>query len=403
MIQSPTQRPRYVPPQMPVSFGNAAPVLAAEKNLALKTSKYLHRNVFSKMNNINLRVGNFSLEDIASRFITVFSVYLPQGYLAAKENKHPMETNIRNAVVFLLTLWVMSFGKSDKMSVNKLFNVFMQPKDSSYYRSLLRKRQLTEQGARILTEDLSKLQQTPKKAVSAFRQMVNLLTFNYFTPAHKIKQMDKQVSKLTRQKQKLDTAITAVIQEARQAGIKPHAVQGKLSYRLLNPLKFNYNVFNMLNRAGLHIGPVDRTKAYWTGLDMNKIDKLKIYLNEIPQKIKSPKFQAAETKAVKQFLWRLNSFKLLSTATITALTVYVIGGLAMKAVYKLMPSKRKAQKQQTPQPVLQPKIQQNPYPANQARYNGPAYPQFFTLPFQTQVPTPASNNWFAQQQRRPQS
>jgi hypothetical protein len=77
----------------------------------------------------DIRVGGLSLEDISGRLQTLIGVYILQGFFAYKDQKHPWETNGRNAVVWTMTAALTSWSKSDSYGVNTLlFNHFMKEK-----------------------------------------------------------------------------------------------------------------------------------------------------------------------------------------------------------------------------------------------------------------------------------
>lgn len=80
----------------------------------------------------DIRVGGLSLEDMAGRLLTLIGIYIPQGYFAIKDEKHPWETNGRNAVVWLMTIALTSLTKSENYGVNTvLLNPLMQQKGSA--------------------------------------------------------------------------------------------------------------------------------------------------------------------------------------------------------------------------------------------------------------------------------
>lgn len=80
----------------------------------------------------DVRMGGLSLEDMAGRLQTAIGVYLLQGFYAVKEEKHPWETNGRNAIVWLMTLALTSLTKSENYGVNTVFlNPFMKQKGTA--------------------------------------------------------------------------------------------------------------------------------------------------------------------------------------------------------------------------------------------------------------------------------
>jgi hypothetical protein len=100
----------------------------AHLKMANRIQKILDRPGFKWANN-DVRVGGLSLEDVAGRLQTAIGVYLLQGYFAIKDDKHPWETNGRNAIVWLMTLALTSLTKSENYGVNTIFlNPFMKQK-----------------------------------------------------------------------------------------------------------------------------------------------------------------------------------------------------------------------------------------------------------------------------------
>lgn len=114
-------------------FGNAASTFSEEagKQVAhLGTAQHI-KSFITKigLTSKDARVGGLSLEDIAGRLQTLIGVYILQGYFAYKDHKHPWETNGRNAVVWLMTLALTTWSKSESYGINTLvFNHFMQEK-----------------------------------------------------------------------------------------------------------------------------------------------------------------------------------------------------------------------------------------------------------------------------------
>lgn len=96
----------------------------------LKIAKQIQR--MFKWGTKDVRVGGLSLEDMAGRLQTLFGVYLLQGFFAVKDEKHPWETNGRNAIVWLMTLGLTSLTKSENYGVNTvLLNPFMKQKGAA--------------------------------------------------------------------------------------------------------------------------------------------------------------------------------------------------------------------------------------------------------------------------------
>jgi hypothetical protein len=108
----------------------------------------------------------------------------------------------------------------------------------------------------------------------------------------------------------------------------------------------------VLKDAGIEISESDikkalkSTKAPWASLDNNKLDLINNRYEELRKiasadgvealaKLEKPVSQALY-ETYPKVLRRLNIFPLISTSLVTAATVYVIGGLAMKLVYKFI-------------------------------------------------------------------
>jgi len=100
----------------------------ANLNIARQMKKIVDKLGLTK----DIRAGGLSLEDIAGRLQTLIGVYILQGYYAAKEHKHPYETNGRNAVVWLMTIALPALPKSENFGVNTLLlNPIMQKKGTA--------------------------------------------------------------------------------------------------------------------------------------------------------------------------------------------------------------------------------------------------------------------------------
>lgn len=83
----------------------------------------------AKLFNKDVRMGGLSLEDVAGRLQTLIGVYLLQGYYSIKDDKHPWETNGRNAMIWVMTLLLQNMTKSESYGLNTLlFNPFMRQK-----------------------------------------------------------------------------------------------------------------------------------------------------------------------------------------------------------------------------------------------------------------------------------
>lgn len=230
----------------------------------------------------DIRVGGLSLEDMAGRLLTLIGIYIPQGYFACRDNKHPWETNGRNAVVWLMTLGLTSLTKSENFGVNTLLlNPLMQQKGSAVrYASFL---------------------QAP----------MNLL------------------------KNKLGIKVDYV------------DILNKQAQFVMDKLRMDVDYVDILKDAKISLsdaekeGAIKGTKALWASswLDANKVEKIQNHFEELKAKEATEPGLTVSEKAMKEaipkFFKRINSFNFVSTALITAATVYFIGGVAMKIVNKL--------------------------------------------------------------------
>ena len=124
---------------LPVRFGSGSATLAKAAGPEVQheavvrgyrfASFIKNRLLGGKLFNNDIRWGGLSLEDMASRVQTLLGVYLLQGYYAIKDDKHPWETNGRNAVIWVMTLLLQNLAKSENYGVNTLlFNPFMRQK-----------------------------------------------------------------------------------------------------------------------------------------------------------------------------------------------------------------------------------------------------------------------------------
>lgn len=213
--------------------------------------------------NIDSRRGGLSLEDVAGRLQTLVGVYLLQGYYSIKDDKHPWETNGRNAMVWIITLLLQSLTKSENFGVNTLlFNPLMKQKGAES---------------------------------SRFEFVQNALDKTRMNVGY------------------LDILKDAGIPMTRQE--EAEALKGK--------------------------------KALWASswLDNNKIALIKNRYETLKQKameggaIKPEKLTAEERRifeSIPGFFHRINGWNGLSTAIIMGVTVYFIGGVAMRIVNKVI-------------------------------------------------------------------
>jgi hypothetical protein len=258
----PARRTGSVP--SPARFG-AVPEKAV-KVAHLQTAKGIQK-LFSWAKS-DIRVGGLSLEDMAGRLLTLIGIYIPQGYFAIKDEKHPWETNGRNAVVWLMTLALTSMTKSENYGVNTLLlNPIMKQKGSA----------------------------TP------------------WLPFMK---------------------------------------------RILDPFRMDVDYLDILEHAGIALSKDEKRlagegkKALWASswLDVNKLEKIQNHYKTLQQKV-ADKVANKEAlskvdkrmlevdkrmlEAIPSFFKRINAFNFVSTALITAATVYFIGGVAMRIVNKV--------------------------------------------------------------------
>jgi hypothetical protein len=133
-----TQKPTSLPPKL-VGMEHFSPHFKGNSTeIAKKGVEIAHLQAAEKIQQLfawakkDVRVGGLSLEDMAGRLQTLIGVYLLQGYFAVKHEKHPWETNGRNAIVWLMTLALTSITKSENYGVNTiLFNPFMKQKGAA--------------------------------------------------------------------------------------------------------------------------------------------------------------------------------------------------------------------------------------------------------------------------------
>lgn len=252
--------------------------------------------------NADVRRGGMSLEDMAARTLTIFGVYLPQGVMAVKEDKHKWETNGRNAVVWTMTLGLTWLLKNEKWGLNTILNAFMRPRKTpeqlqSYAREL--DTQFAEQASsRVSPEKLARL------------------------------------GPVKRLKTRLSEAMQPVTFQMRRL-LKPAYV---LTDRLVNRYRLPNDYFNILDAVGID-RPANHKKAFWSTLDANKLKKINNFYDDLRLRADQGMLAANEQallKTMPSFIRRLNVFPLIATTLITAATVYLIGDVAMRIVYKFI-------------------------------------------------------------------
>lgn len=226
----------------------------------LKQAKLAQEKLFSaKIFNTDVRKGGLSLEDVAGRLQTLLGVYLLQGYYSVKDDKHPWETNGRNAMIWVMTLLLQHMTKSESYGVNTLlFNPFMRQKGV-----------------------LSSEHQGTQKFLDRFRMKVDYVD---------------------------------ILQDA-GISMKSTELDGARSGK----------------------------KALWAAswLDNNKAELIKKRFEALKDKAadKTKTLTAEEKKiyeAIPQFFRRINGLNLASTGLIMGATIYLIGGVAMEIVNKVI-------------------------------------------------------------------
>lgn len=131
--------------------------------------------------------------------------------------------------------------------------------------------------------------------------------------------------------------------------------------KLVNRFRMQADYFEILKAANIGYRESDRKNAYWSKLDVNKLQsvnylyerllgktktnatgapgKLAKLQHELTEKMQAGTITEAEAKMLKAlpgFITRLNVFPLITTSIITAATVYIIGDVAMRLVYKFV-------------------------------------------------------------------
>ncbi|WP_373531747.1 hypothetical protein [Vampirovibrio sp.] len=236
---------------------------AVVRGIRLATA--LKENLFgAKLFNKDVRMGGLSLEDVAGRLQTLIGVYLLQGYYAVKDDKHPWETNGRNAMIWVMTLVLQNLTKSENYGLNTLLcNPFMRQKGH-------------------LSSEMSWLQNGLDKV-------------------------------------RMDADYLDILQDA-GISIDPDEMKGA--------------------RKG--------KKALWASswLDANKTDLIKRRYEALKAKVSTQDGKEVLSqlsreeqkiyKSIPSFFYRINAWNGLSTAIIVGSTIYLIGGVAMKIVNKVI-------------------------------------------------------------------
>jgi hypothetical protein len=115
-------------------FGNQAVLKSAAVIGETAVERFSNRiyPFFRKIGKFEMgKMGGLGLEDWAARFLTLVGLYVPQGYIAVKNDSHVWETNGRNALMWLLAVGIVSFSKNDKWGFNTVLNHFMKNKQTA--------------------------------------------------------------------------------------------------------------------------------------------------------------------------------------------------------------------------------------------------------------------------------
>ncbi len=120
-----------------------------------------------------------------------------------------------------------------------------------------------------------------------------------------------------------------------------------LERQIINRLRPDYSCFEIMKAAGLKVAEKDKAKAFWASLDKNYVDTMTTEFaknqDEIARLIKLPLTElTASQKSLLNLRWvpsmlnRISGFKALATALQAALTVYLVGVLAMEVVFRFI-------------------------------------------------------------------
>jgi hypothetical protein len=110
-------------------FGNQAVLKSAAVLGETAVERFSNRiyPFFRKIGKIEIgKYGGLGLEDWAARCLTLIGLYIPQGYIAVKNDSHVWETNGRNALMWILAVGIVSFAKNDRWGFNTVLNHFMK-------------------------------------------------------------------------------------------------------------------------------------------------------------------------------------------------------------------------------------------------------------------------------------
>lgn len=267
--------------------GQTAIAQISSKNVADRVALLFDSGKVGRFFSNDVRVGGLSLEDMSSRFLTLFGLYIPQGVLAIAANKHKAETNGRNILVWVMTFYLMQFLKNDNFGINSLLlNPFM-----------------IERGKLKVFD--------PKTDIPSDFGPVKRFLHRTLKPPTNF--LQRQIN--------------------RHFGMKGDylAVLKDAGIELSN---------SDLQKA------LQSTKAPWASLDNNLLDLINNRYTELRNLVKKEGIEVlskidnpvSETvyHTYPKVLRRLNFFPMVSAALLTAATVYVIGGLAMELVYRFI-------------------------------------------------------------------
>lgn len=291
-------RPLSVP-QFGVTSWELAALKAAAKGGQEATGTLTHHKIAKSLTKIfdsgplgrlfsnDLRMRGLSMEDVAARSLTLFGLYIPQGFLSIKDQRHPYETNGRNALMWTLSVFLTQFLKNKGFGVNSLF---LNP-------LMIEKSQLTT---------FDRQADIPKDAGFFIRTI-------HRTMKPPINWVQRQLNRAFG----MDGDYLAVLKDA---GID-------------------------VNKKDIPNAMMGIT-APWADLDNNKIDLINHRYSELKKLVQKDGLEAlsklesplpeAVYRAYPKVLKRLNIFPVISTSIIAAVTIYVIGGLAMIPVYKFI-------------------------------------------------------------------
>lgn len=380
---------QHHPAAQKLTFGEA-PVQVARLKTAERFFEVFTKGFFQH----DVRKMNMSLPDWASRFITLFSIYIPQAYLTIKNKKHPWEMNTRNVLTWTLTVLLTAFVKSDKTSLNTLFNVFMQPRRTpaellawkhSIWTQLKNDTQnkygpkngtalaiepMREKLAEIRTAlDALKANPTPEAAkelvakygpetflkdhpeFSALRPVLDKLeelsdtTPNRYNKIRRqtirsMRRSNREFKKTLRQWHKFSNKIQKLEgKTATLAARHGEDYAGGAFHRIINRFRLKKDYYRILNHPeiGLDVRLSDMLTAPWSKFDSNQFRHIQNKLKDLLTK-KATNASALTpierdfVEIMPKFMLRMNAFKLISSFVFVGLQAYLLGYAVMKFV-----------------------------------------------------------------------